>query len=57
MKRMILLVLVTTLFVMGCAAPRHEYYRKEFSIEVRENDLTFDGQPSPSIVAKFKIHN
>lgn len=48
-----LIALIATLFVTGCAT-QQEYYRKEFSIEIRENNLD---TPSPSIHATFKIHN
>jgi len=53
------IVAVAFLLFMGCAAPRGYYpqpqhYHKEFSVEMRENDL---GNPKPQIVATFKIFN
>lgn len=52
-------VALATLFFAGCATPPgHYHYRphfhKEFSIEVKENDLS---NPKPQVVATFKITN
>lgn len=51
--RLRLILLTILLTATGCAV-QHEYYRKEFTIEIREENFA---TPSPSIHATFKIYN
>jgi len=56
MKVLYVVALATLLFA-GCATPPGYYqphFYKEFSIEVKENDLS---NPRPQVVATFKITN